>query len=428
MKKSIPSFVATLVAVSTSLTLGSPAFGAYSNYNSVLLGERAAGLGGAFTALAGDTAAIPYYNPATAVLMDASSLSATVNVYNKYDTRIGTTGDLIDASQRVNRGFFRSLPSSSGTILRFPSFAFGLSILVPDYEFFSGQLKNTENTDAFLSLIDESLWVGGTFAVKLTNRDSLGLSLYYTARNLARSVNDRRTLVDASGNATGAVITSEEKNLTANSVVPIFGYHRKLSETWSVGASYRPPSLPIAGEASYNRAVTRTTPYDSQVISRDQMRALTKIPARIGLGVAREVKGKNTLSVDVQINEGLSYRDLPELLEGAEQIDHRQVSNLAIGFEQTLSSWAIVRLGYFTNLSSHPVPDVSTGLRQGDHVDMYGFSANVNIRTEQKTLFTIGGYYNGGSGVTTQIVGESLRLLPKTQRVFTMLVATGFDF
>lgn len=397
---------------------------AYSNSNSILLGERAAGLGGAFTALSGDAAASPYYNPATSVLQSGNHVSAAVNVYNKFETNVGDTGDFTQAPQRLNRGFFRSLPSSSATILGFGSFAVGLSILVPDYEFYSGQIKGTSTTTSSLSTVDESLWVGGTFSTKLTKRDAAGLSLYYTARNLSRSVSDRVE----TGGGTGATLTTEEKNLTSNAVVAILGFYRKLSETWSMGLSYRAPSLPIAGEASYYKAVVQTTPYTSTVTNQGNLRAITKIPARVTVGFAREVKNVNTLSFDLQMYEGTSYSDLPELPAGAEDIQHRQIVNFALGYEARVRDWARLRLGFYSNLSNNGRPDLSKGQRQGDYVDQMGFSANVNFRTADATSFTFGGYYTGGSGDSTQLTGQSLQIVPKSQQVFTMLVATGFSF
>jgi hypothetical protein len=397
---------------------------AYSNYSSVLIGERASGMGGAFTALSGDPAATPFINPATTVLMGGNSLSATVNVYNKYATNLGEATDFKEAPQRLNRGFFRSLPAASGTLMHFRSFAVGISILVPDYDIYSGQLKGAENVDSFMSHVDESLWVGGTFSGRLTERDSIGLSIYYTARNMLRTALDRVT----TGGGTGAVITSEEKNLTANAVVPVFGFSRKLSPNWSLGLSYRAPSLPIAGEATYYRATTDTTPYSTTVINKSGLTAVTIIPARFSMGAAREIKGANTVSFDVSLYEGTSYRDLPDYPEGTDMIHHEPVVNFALGYEQILRSWLTLRLGVFTNHSSHPPPDQSQALRQGDRVDMMGFSANLNVLTREQTSFTFGGYYNGGSGQSAQRVGQEFRVIPKSQQVFTMLLATGFRF
>jgi hypothetical protein len=381
-------------------------------------------MGGAFTALTGDPAAGPFYNPASTVLISGSSLAATVNVYNKFNSTLGESADFAQAPQRLNQGYFRSLPASSATILNFKSFAFGLSILVPDFDLYSGQVKGDANTTSFLSQVDESLWAGGTFSVKLTERDSMGLSVYYTARNLTRSVSDKFI----SGGGTNAVFTHEEKKLTANSVVPIIGYQRVLSDRWRFGVSYRPPSLPVSGEGSFYREVTETNPFTTNVINRSSLRAVTKIPSRLGLGLAREVKGTYTASFDLQLYEGLSYNDLPELEAGSDQINHTQLYNFAFGYEHVVQPWLLARLGVFTNRSSHPPPGLIGGRREGDHVDMSGFSANFSIRKSNGTNFTFGGYYSAGTGTSTQIVSRQLTLVHKEKQVFTMLIASGFQF
>lgn len=403
--------------------ISSPSYAGYSNYNSVLLGSRAAGMGGAFTALTDDPSATPFYNPATTILTNGNSLSAAVNVYNKYNTTIGEPGNLLDAPQRLNQGFFRSLPSSSSTIIGFKSFSIGLSIIVPDYTFYSGQIKGSANTSSFVSEVDESLWVGSSFSARLTQDNSFGWSLYYTARNLSRTVNDRIT----SGAST--TLTNEIKNLTSNSIVSVFGYHHRLSPTWSLGLSYRPPSLPIAGEATYYRSKTVTNnPTQDPAINRSNLRAITKIPAKFSVGFARESKGENTLSLDFQFYEGMAYQDLPELAEGTEDIRHRPVVNFAVGYEQRLKDWVTVRAGFFSNLSSHPELDSSRQVRQGDHIDMNGFSLNLNLKTHENTAFTFGGYYTGGSGNTSGLIGNQLTVVPETQQVFTMLIASSTVF
>jgi long-chain fatty acid transport protein len=407
--------------------LKQPAEAAYSNYNSVLLGDRAAGMGGAFTALTNDPSASPFYNPATLILTKGNSLSATVNLYNKYNTAIGEIEDVTVAPQRLNQGYFRSLPSSSSSIIGFKSFSLGLTILVPDYKFYSGQVKGNSDTTSFLSQVDESLWVGGTFSAKLTENSSIGFSLYYTARNLSRTVNDRLT-TGSGGGGTGAIITNEIKNLSANSVLPVLGFFRRLSPVWSLGVSYRPPSLPISGEATYYRSNTVTSPYQTSIINRANLRAITKIPARLAIGVARENPGEGTLSLDVQIYEGLAYNDLPEIPEGTDHVTHRPVVNFAVGYEKAVRDWLTLRLGFFTNLSSHPEPDTQSAIRQGDHVDMNGFSANFQIKTHQNTTFSFGGYYTGGRGTSTELVGNQITIVPESQATYTMLVATGFAF
>ena len=79
-----------------------PVYASFANYNSVLIGERAAGMGGAFTALSNDPAGCSFYNPATLTRMKGNKLSASVNLFNKYDTSFGDQSDFGSAALRVN--------------------------------------------------------------------------------------------------------------------------------------------------------------------------------------------------------------------------------------------------------------------------------------------------------------------------------------
>lgn len=419
---SFASNFALTVSFSLLLSHASVSWAAYANYNNVLLGERAAGLGGAYTALAGDPAATPFYNPATTILQEGSSFSGAVSVYNKYETTIGTPGDFANSPTRINRGFFRAIPASSGTILNFKTYAVGLSILSPDYDFYNGEVQGDTSAKSTLNFIDQSLWVGGTFSTRLSDLDSVGLSLYYTARTYQRSVDDH---LATPGSAT---ITTEEKNLTSNNLVAILGYHRRLGHLWSVGVSYRPPSVQIAGEGTYYKSTTVASPYSTSEIYHGSTRAVTRIPEKISLGIAREIVGVRTLSFDVSFYGATTYQDFPEAPDATDDLHHHEIANFALGYEQFIRPWLAVRAGLFTNLSSADSPSAAKGLRELDQLNLYGWSANLCIRSHEQTTFTFGGYYEGGSGLSTQLAGNSMKVIPKSQQIFTMLVGTGFHF
>ena len=103
----------TLILTSIVILLSSSfAFGAFSNPNSVLIGEHAAGMAGAYTAIIGDSSAAGFYNPATLVRIKGNSVSASATLFNKFDTTYGEGGSLLDAGDRVNRGFFPYNPLS----------------------------------------------------------------------------------------------------------------------------------------------------------------------------------------------------------------------------------------------------------------------------------------------------------------------------
>ena len=76
LKRHLPAACLILTCLLGAATARSDEF----HYNNMIIGERAAGMGGAFTALSDDTSGM-YYNPAGIVHAQTKSLSASVNAY-----------------------------------------------------------------------------------------------------------------------------------------------------------------------------------------------------------------------------------------------------------------------------------------------------------------------------------------------------------
>ena len=66
--------------------------------------------------------------------------------------------------------------------------------------------------------------------------------------------------------------------------------------------------------------------------------------------------------------------------------------------------------------------------KYGDRVDLLGWSANVTLISKERIRTTFGGYYNVGRGKSIQRMNQEYQIIPKTQQVFTMLVATSYYF
>ncbi len=410
-----------LILLFTALT-PTPVFAAYTNSNSLLLGTKAAGLGGAYTALYGDSAASSFYNPASIGRMEGQQLSATVALYNKYATEYGEGSDLVDSTLRVNRGFFRSLPAASGSVISFGTFSLGLSILLADYDFFSGEIHSSEDTTTTLNSVDESLWFGGNLAVNLTGRDTLGLTVYYTARNYLRNSTDQ-----FSEDGTSATIHLEEKSLNHNSLVYILGYWRRLSSRWTMGVSYRFPSLPVYGSAGFFRSTIETDPYTRTVTNHKRLDAETRIPSLLRVGFAYQPTEKWLYSIDITRSGPEDYKDLGDH-PGTEWVRLKETFNFHAGMELQLREWLSWRLGIFTNRSMTNPPPASRGFLSGDHVDMWGFSSNIGLQTSTNVQFHFGGYLTEGDGDSLQRSGQRVLSIPKQVQVFSLLLGSSYSF
>ncbi|MGZ6395633.1 MAG: OmpP1/FadL family transporter [Pseudobdellovibrionaceae bacterium] len=395
---------------------------AFANYNSILIGDQAAGMGGAATAMVQDASALAYYNPAGLAFLEGYTFSAAVGIYKKFDTTFGKEEDFTKAPLRINQGFFRAIPSSTGSVVKKGDYTLAFSIVVPDFDNYKGDLRAvTENTTT-LSYVDESLWVGGALAKKISETESLGFTLYYTARSYTHSLSDQ-----SFPTATEAILFNSEKTLVQNAVVAIVGYHWNPSEKWSFGASLRTPNLSVKGSGSYFSSKVTTNPYSVVSVSLPEEQTNVRIPAKFALGLAYHEDEALIVSMDGSLYQGLEYDDFNNE-SFATHFIHRQIWNLALGVEKRVLPWLKIRGGVFTNFSSHPTPDPQMNLNHPDKIDQVGFSANAVFVSGDKIDYTFGGYYTGGRGKSIQQINQKAEEVIVTQNVFTMLVGTAFSF
>ncbi len=405
-----------------ALFYASVSFAQFANYNSIILGDRAAGMGGAGTALVEDTSSAAFYNPASLAQSQGSAFSAAAGIYKKYDTQYGSESDYTKTPLKVSTGYFRSLPASTGNLIRREGWTFGLSIVVPEYETFKGDLNSTTDNTSTVAFTDESLWVGVALAKSLSETQSWGVTLYYTARNFTRSIQDR-----SYPSGSQAILFNSEETLSENALVPVFGYFHKMDSDWNVGASFRPRGIPVASQATYFESLTNTSPYSSNQINETDLSSTVFIPAKLSLGVSATVWGDMLISVSGDLYEGFSYEALS--FDGRGSFIVRQATaNISVGVEKRFFDWLKLRVGAFSNLSPYPNPDPQLKKHQGERVDQAGFSANVVFIADNKIGYTFGGYYTGGRGRAMERVNQDYTVLTKSQHVFTMLAGTQFYF
>lgn len=423
-RQNLSRFVAAVILIG-----GSTAFGSFKNENSLVVGDLSAGMGGAAVAVVGDSAGAPYYNPATLAFLDGQAFSAAVGIYKKFDMLYGKEEDLTQAPLRMNQGFFRSLPASTGSVIRWeklPDWTMAFSVVVPDYEQFKGDLRNDGQNISTLNYTDESLWVGGSLSRRISPSESMGLTVYYTARNFTRTANDRTQV-----SANHSILYTNEKTLTENALVPTLGYYKLINDKWSWGVSARLPAFKIQARATIYESLIDadgglgTVTQTSTNIPERAARVF--IPAKLTMGVSWRPDPTLLLAADVSLREGKSYGEVVDY-DKSIYLRHQAIWNAAFGVEKQFVEWLRGRMGLYTNFSSQPNPEEGKGMIYEDRVDMLGFSANFVFIAGQKISYTFGGYYVGGRGRSLQRINQLETVVPKTTHVFTMLVGTSFSF
>src|SRR5437867_4464549 len=123
--------------VSVMILAVTPARADESNFRPYIVGSRAAGMGGAFTALADDGGG-PYYNPGGIAFARHSSLSLSASVYGLVS---GSFADALGDGHDFNYQDLNTFPVSTSAIFKFGSHdtpdgsarnAIALSVFVPD--------------------------------------------------------------------------------------------------------------------------------------------------------------------------------------------------------------------------------------------------------------------------------------------------------
>lgn len=419
MTKNNRFFVFILSALSASFTLTDASLAAFTNYHSIMLGDRAGGMGGAYTALTEDTAASAYYNPATLARLEGSSLSTAVSLFNKYDVKYGDQESLDEAIFRINKGSIVSIPAASGIFANFRNFSAGLSIVIPDFQVFGGDVYSSGEDSTFLRIDDQSLWVGGAFAFNITEKQAVGISAYYTSQTYTRSLMNRYD--------TGSeiVVYNEEKTYSTNSFVYILGHYHELTPKWRLGTSYRFRAIPVAGEASYMQSRVGTVSGALPVVQKNDIKVETRIPDKLSVGVAFTDPRELTISLDLSYYGSNNYTDLEN---DGDRIVQNEIINVAFGYEKYLEPWLALRLGLFTDFASSPEIPEAPDRRYQDHVDKFGFSANLGIHTTKHTIISLGGYYLGGKGHASERIGANFQRLEKTDHMFSFLVGSSYNF
>ncbi len=189
------------------LLLGMGAFSATAaladdfHYTNILVGDRASGMGGAYTAVSDDATGLAY-NPAGIAYTAERNLSASVNGYN-YSKK--TYRDVIGGNGWIRRSS-AVLPNYFGVIMPLGDYKVGFSYALPDstttdqeQTFHNLQLSSALQpfnpgvtiTSYLINFNDENNTynIGPSMAKELTDKISAGLTLYYYERKTLRILN-----------------------------------------------------------------------------------------------------------------------------------------------------------------------------------------------------------------------------------------------
>lgn len=367
-----------------------------THYNNILIGERASGLGGAYTAISDDTSGL-YYNPAGIVYAGTRNFTASVNAFHKTQVRYKSViggDDWVRTSSHLLPNFFGATQPMLGGMV-------GLSYAVTD-SIVEDQDFTTYNPNSSVSQFtmnlntrDNTTKIGPSYAKELTESLSIGVTLYAHIRDFESINNQWYSFTDGSDLWFNRYMETSEFGID-----PILGVMWSPVDKVSLGLSVRQTTIldsrwevqtTIVDEAAVVPNAVFTAPAQAKGDDKREHPLITS------LGIGYFPSNKLLLSADFRYYTAT---------ESVGAFPGREATwNAAGGIEYfPTGSWAL-RGGLFTNRSSTPPLSSNVG-GQDDHYDMNGLSASVTKLTPTSSI-TGGVTYSMGVG-DSQPYGDTM--------------------
>ena len=370
------------------------------HYKSVLIGERAIGLGGAYVAISDDPSAV-YYNPAGLRNARAGQFNATANAFHSTENRYRNIAPGQDFATKSS-GF---IPSYFGFTDRLMNFEIAFLVAVPQSELID-QRDDIKHFSA--DLIDEisiklaqknSLYhVGGAVAVPIVDGLSLGVSLVGVG-HFVSVVNMQYTTFH------GGKYTFKELSV-ATEAYGLLGrggllYQATPDLKLGLTLSY----LTGFGGSGQGKIIQTNTDDNGVPIVPTGTAASDVVITDIPNLYYRDPETLNgSLGVSYQLAEGLVLST--ELDYFGVDIYYasyklRPTFNWSVGVEYYVTPKVPLRLGlYSDNANSHPLS--AGGMDQAPHVNLVGSVLTASL-VDAKTSTTIGLSYALGTGSAQQL-------------------------
>lgn len=388
------------------------------HYNNILIGDRASGLGGAYTAISDDAAGL-FYNPAGIVFTRDLQLSASANAV--HSTKL-TYKDVLRGSD-WERESSNIVPNYFGITKKIGDNYFGFSYAVTDFEVEDqdSRFTNIPGVPLFIININNNEKVtkfGPSYAVALTEELNFGVTLYLHDRERDLTNNQ---FIRLPGNI------FEWNNIyfetSENGVEPVIGLIWSPSDDWSFGLSLRKTFISSSRSRTQVTCSSNASPL-SQCIP---VGGVPKDPTTI--------RSSDERDLPLNVRVGAAYFPTPRLLYSADILYYEDTSSDAFSAEEVINyafgieyyfnaEWAL-RAGYYTDNAN--TPEVSSGkFDQLDHVDLRGLSLSMT-RFSKTSSITIGYAYSSGDG-EAQVVTGSQEIQDLEQKIETLYLSTTYNF
>jgi len=380
------------------------------HYVNVFNGSKAAGLGGAYTAIADDLSAM-LYNPAGLSLSTVKS-TASVNVFSKEETEFS---NVFSDGSDFTRDSFVIIPGFFAFRKKEGDWDFGISFAISDLskertstdvitniaqsEFAPNQINNEF---IYIDLDNSAYKLGVSTSFRYSDSLSFGSSLYiqYKEFTTVQGSGIISSLFTPFGDFEGGFNASRRIIDLQVSVQPILGV------LWKKG------NLSLGGKLAYEIPIRRDyeatatilfsslAPLPPEVTPAFRVTEKTDVkqdlPFEVALGASYKFSNFE-LSADVNYfsevntnNQSLEFIDTPITRK------LNKVINWSVGVEYEYSTDFTIRFGVFADKSNGDI-DINIDNQRIEDIDLLGFSTSIRTIFLKNTV-TFGLYYKYGKG------------------------------
>lgn len=394
------------------------------HYKSLLVGNRAAGMAGAYTAVSDDPAGL-YYNPAGIVYTDGANVSASSNAFQytrtEYENAIG--------GAKWSRSSSTLLPNFFGAVQPLGPVTVGLSYAVPDSvnENLDQEHRNLDELgiDHYvvnLNQLDNTYLFGPSVAYR-EGDFSFGMTLYGYYRHWEITLNQWVKKADVYDEDDVLVETGAkyQNNMyyedTETGLRPILGFMWSPTDNLSFGLTgartfvldqkaTKQVSIMYEGSADDTRSSLNTA----------ETTARREYPWVVTLGAAYYPDPTFMLTFDATWYS---------ITDNDDYASAEPTWNVALGAEYYLSrAWAL-RGGLFTN-NSNTLELKSGYVSQDPHIDEYGLSFSTSYFSKSSSI-ELGFAYARGEG-EDQIVAGDTAIQDVTTDSLTIFLSANYAF
>ena len=376
-----------------------------NHFKNVLVGDRAATMGGAYLGISDDSSG-SYYNPAGLVYGMGDSISGSGNAFHQTKTYYKKTIGLRDWERESET----ILPNFFGITKRFENIMIAFSYIVPDSfiehqdQSFKKILSGIDEYYISLHVEEEANLAGPSIAYFVNEKWSIGLSVFYGWKTTRKIQNEFFLLSDNTSENNFSSTKINENNLLYK-----VGIQSNHFEPFTIG-------FVLSETVPLSKKTKRYNPYilnngtSNNILS--ETNSLPKKSRQFSFGIAYYPSDNWLYSVDMDyiLSEGKYLKN---------------ILNYSFGSEYFLDAENAFRLGYFTNYDNRIEPGEYT-VAPHEKIDLNGFTLGYTSFTKTSS-FTIG-YVNTSGNGSAQVYSNNSELRKISKVSTTFLFAASYNY